>query len=129
MALQLDAGTTLAANSYSCTFSSSTGQLTTSNITPSPTDFSIWPADYLKRGLWNPLNLGSIPAYIEGDDCYDIIGFASPYKITGNSTNEELSNSVIQFDEPNSILCAKMAVQVNGNAIHYKQQTHGWRVV
>ena len=46
----------------------------------------IWTADYLKHGLWNPLNLASIPAYIEGDDCYDVIGFASPYKITGNST-------------------------------------------
>jgi hypothetical protein len=86
VALQLNTGTTLAANSYSCTFSSSTGKLTISNTTASPADFSIWTADYLKHGLWNPLNLGSIPAYIEGDDCYDVIGFASPYKITGNST-------------------------------------------
>jgi hypothetical protein len=86
VALQLNAGTTLAANSYSCTFSSTTGKLTISNTTASPADFSIWPADYLKHGLWNPLNLGSFPPYIEGDDCYDVIGFASPYKITGNST-------------------------------------------
>jgi hypothetical protein len=76
----------VAANSYSCSFSSATGKLTISNTTASPADFSIWPADYLKHGLWNPLNLGSIPAYIEGDDCFDVIGFASPYKITGNST-------------------------------------------
>ena len=86
MALQLSTGTTLDANSYSCTFSSSTGKLTISNTTASPADFSIWTADYLKHGLWNPLNLASIPAYIEGDDCYDVIGFASLRKITGNST-------------------------------------------
>ena len=86
VARQLNTVTTLDANSYSCTFSSSTGKLTISNITPSPADFSIWPAYYLKHGLWNPLNSGSIPAYIEGDDCYDVVGFASPYKSTGNST-------------------------------------------
>ena len=86
VALQLNTGTTLAANSYSCTFSSSTGKLTISNTTASPADFTIWPADYLKHGLWNPLNSGSIPAYIEGDDCYDVMGFASPCKITGNAS-------------------------------------------
>ena len=32
------------------------------------------------------MNSGSIPAYTEGDDCYDVIGFASPYKITGNAS-------------------------------------------
>ena len=62
VALQLNTGTTLAANSYSCAFSSATGQLTISNTTASPADFTIWPADYLKHGLWNPLNSGSIPA-------------------------------------------------------------------
>jgi hypothetical protein len=55
-------------------------------IPPSPKDFSIRPAEYLKHGLWNPLNLAGTPAYIEGDDCYDVIGFAGPYLITGNST-------------------------------------------
>ena len=86
VATQLNTGTTLNANSYYCTFNSGTGKITISNTTPSPADFSIWTADYLKHGLWNPLNLGSTPAYIDGDDCYDVIGFASPYKITGNST-------------------------------------------
>ena len=86
VALQLNTGTTLTASSYACTFSSATGKLTISNVTIAPADFSIWPADYLKQGLWNPLNSASIPAYMEGDDCYDIIGFASPYQITGNST-------------------------------------------
>jgi hypothetical protein len=86
VATQLNTGTTLTASSYSCSFTASTGKLTISNTTASPADFTIWPADYLKHGLWNPLNLGGIPAYFEGDDCYDIIGFASPYKITGNST-------------------------------------------
>ena len=87
VSLQLNTGTTLAANSYFCAFSSATRKLTTSNTTTtSPADFTIWPADYLKHGLWNPLNSGSIPAYVEGDDCYDVIGFAGPYKITGNST-------------------------------------------
>jgi len=86
VALQLNTGTTLTASSYTCTFSSSTGKLTISNTTASPADFTIWPADYLKHGLWNPLNLGSIPAYIEGDHCYDVVGFASPYKITGNAS-------------------------------------------
>ena len=83
---QLNTGTTLNANSYSCIFNSGTGKLTVSNTTPSPADFTIWTADYLKHGLWNPLNLGSIPAYVEGDDCYTQIGFAGPYKITGNAT-------------------------------------------
>lgn len=55
VALQLNAGTTLAANSYSCTFSSGTGKLTISNTLTSPADFNIWAADYLKHGLWNPL--------------------------------------------------------------------------
>ena len=73
VALQLNTGTTLDANSYSCTFSASTGKLTISNTTASPADFSTWTADYLKHGLWNPLKLASIPAYIEGDDCYDVI--------------------------------------------------------
>ena len=86
VALQLNTGTTLTASSYSCTFSSATGKLTISNTTVAPADFTIWPAEYLKQGLWNPLNSASIPPYMEGDDCYDIIGFASPYKITGNST-------------------------------------------
>ena len=86
VALQLNTGTTLAANSFSCTFSSSTGKLTISNTTASPASISIWPADYLKHGLWNPLNSGSIPVYIERGDCYDVIGFASPYKITGNAS-------------------------------------------
>ena len=57
VALQLNTGTTLAANSDSCIFSSSTGKLTISNTTASPADFNIWTADYLKHGLWNPLNL------------------------------------------------------------------------
>ena len=86
VATQLNTGTTLNANSYSCTFKSGTGKLTISNTTPSPADFNIWTADYLKHGLWNPLNLGSIPAYVEGDDCHTQIGFAGPYKITGNAT-------------------------------------------
>ena len=33
------------------------------------------------------LELWKHPSYIEGDDCYDIIGFASPYRIMGKSTN------------------------------------------
>jgi hypothetical protein len=86
VATQLNTGTTLTASSYSCSFDTTTGRLTISNTTPSPADFSIWPAEHLKHGLWNPLNLASIPAYIEGDDCCDVIGFAGPYLITGNST-------------------------------------------
>ena len=86
VAIQLNAGTTLNAASYSCTFSTVTGKLTISNSTPSPADFSIWPADYLKHGLWNPINMVSIPAYVEGDDCYDVIGFAGPTNITGNAS-------------------------------------------
>ena len=86
VAAQLNTGTTLNASSYSCTFNSATGKLTISNTTPSPADFTIWTADYLKHGLWNPLNLGSIPAYVEGDDCYTQIGFAGPHGVTGNAT-------------------------------------------
>ena len=86
VATQLNSGTTLTAASYSCTFSSGTGKLTIANTTASGADFSIWPADYLKHGLWDPLNSGTIPDYIEGDDCYETIGFAAVYKITGNST-------------------------------------------
>ena len=54
VALQLNTGTTLAANSYSCTFSSATGKLTLSNTTASPADFTIWPADYLKHDYGIP---------------------------------------------------------------------------
>ena len=95
VALQLNTGTTLAANSYSCTFLSATGKLTISDTTASPADFSIWPADYLKHGLCNPLNSGSIPAYIEGDDCYDAIGFASLHKTTRNSTTPIIGEGYI----------------------------------
>ena len=86
VALQLNTGTTLTGNSYACTFSSGTGKLTISNSTISPADFSIWTADYLKHGMWNPTNLASIPPYVEGDDCYHVIGFANPIAITGNAT-------------------------------------------
>jgi len=86
VALQLNTGTTLTAASYSCTFETTTGKLTIANSTSTPADFNIWPAEYLKHGLWDPLNSGSIPDYIEGDDCYDVIGFASVYKITGNAS-------------------------------------------
>ena len=44
VATQLNTGTALTANSYSCSFDAATGRLTISNTTPSPTDFSIWPA-------------------------------------------------------------------------------------
>ena len=86
VALQLNTGTTLTAASYACTFDAATGKLTISNTTASPADFSIWPAEYLKHSLWDPLGSASIPDYIAGDDCYDVIGFAGPYKITGNSS-------------------------------------------
>ena len=86
VALQLNTGTSLTAASYTCTFDTNTGKLTISNSTASPADFSIWPAEYLKHGGWDPLGFASIPDYIAGDDCYDCIGFAGPYKITGNST-------------------------------------------
>ena len=87
VALQLNTGTSLTASSYTCTFDVHTGKLTISNNTAAPADFSIWPAEYLKHLGWNPLASASIPDYIEGDDCYDAIGFAAPYKITGSSGN------------------------------------------
>ena len=81
--LQLNNGTTLTGNSHTCTFSSGTGKLMISKTIASPAEFTIWPADYLKHGLWNPTHLGSIPAYIEADDCYDVIGFAAPIQSRG----------------------------------------------
>ena len=103
VALQLNAGTALTGNSYSCTFDTTTGKLTISNNTIFPADFSIWPAEYLTHGLWNPLNLGSIPAYIEGDDCYDVIGFAGPYKITGNNSTSLVGNGHINVQPYHSL--------------------------
>ena len=85
IALRLNTGTSLTASSYTCTFAPSTGKLTIANSTVSPADFSIWPEDYLKQGLWDPTNSPTIPDYIANDHCYDVIGFAAAYKITGNA--------------------------------------------
>ena len=85
IALQLNSGTSLTASSYTCTFAPATGRLTIANSTISPADFSVWPEAYLKQGLWDPTNSPSVPDYIADDHCYDVIGFASPYKITGNA--------------------------------------------
>ena len=103
VALQLNTGTALTGNSYSCTFDTTTGKLTISNNTIFPADFSIWPAEYLKHGLWNPLNLGSIPTYVEGDDCYDVIGFAGPYKITGNTSTPLVGSGHINVQAYHSL--------------------------
>ena len=51
---QLNIGTALNANSYSCNFKSGSGKLTISNTTTFPADFTIYLAEYLKHGLWNP---------------------------------------------------------------------------
>ena len=86
LATQLNTGTTLTASPYAFTFSGSTGKMASSHTKASPADFTRWSADYLRRGLWNPLNSISIPAHIEGNDCYTVLGPASPYEIVGNST-------------------------------------------
>ena len=87
-AAKLNVGTTLTASSYSCTFDATTGRLTIANSTAAPSTFTIWPADYLKKATWNPGNATpGAGAYIEGDDCYDVIGFAGGEGITGAQTS------------------------------------------
>ena len=66
VAPQLNVGTTLTGNPDTCALNPGAGELTISSTIASPADFSIWTADYLKHGLWNPINLGSIPGYKEG---------------------------------------------------------------
>jgi len=83
VALKLNTGTTLTANSYTCTFSTSTGRLTISNSTGAPSTFSIWPEGYLEKTTWNPANQATGGAYIKADHCYDVLGFAGTEAITG----------------------------------------------
>ncbi len=85
---KLNVGTTLAANSYTCTFDTPTRRLTIANSTPAPSTFSIWPAEYLKIATWNPGNhTPGAGAYVEHDDCYDVIGFTGSAGITGAQTS------------------------------------------
>jgi hypothetical protein len=86
IAAKLNVGTTLNANSYTCTFDTTTGKLAIANSTSAPSTFSIWPAGYLKKATWNPGATPGVGPYIEGDDCYDIIGFVGDTGLTGAQT-------------------------------------------
>ncbi len=68
VALRLNTGTSLLSNSYGCLFYPPINKLIINNSTVSPAQFSI------------------VPDWVNGDDCYDVIGFVSPYNITGNVT-------------------------------------------
>ena len=85
---KLNVGTTLTANSYTCTFDINTGRLTIANSTTTPSTFTLWPAEFLKISTWNPNNHtpGAGP-YVEHDDCYDVIGFRGSVGITGAQTS------------------------------------------
>ncbi len=48
-------------------------------------------------------NVGGIPDYIEGDDCYDAIGFHGPYKITGNVSTPIVGNGHINVQAYHSL--------------------------
>ena len=88
LATKLNIGTTLNGSSYTCTFENTTGRLTIANSTLAPSTFTIWPVDYLKIATWNPANATpGAGVYIEGDDCYDVIGFAGNEGITGAQTS------------------------------------------
>ena len=58
---QLNIGTAMAANSYTCISGSGTGKFTiiNSSTTASPADSDIWLENGLEHGLWNPINLGT----------------------------------------------------------------------
>ena len=74
----LNAATTLDALSYTASFNATKGNLTINNSTPNAL-FVIWPEERLeKSGLWNPLGLSAIPPYVDGDNCYQTIGFHGP---------------------------------------------------
>ncbi len=84
--LQLNTGTTLTASSYTCVFNPLTGKLTLSNSSASPADFTIWPADHLIFGLWDATNSPSIADWVEGDDCYEALGFVGTTLLVGNAS-------------------------------------------
>jgi hypothetical protein len=84
LAARLSAGSTMP-NSYTVTANTPTARLTIANLSAN-SSFSIWTADYLRHGLWDPLNSAAIPDYIANDDCYDVIGFAFPTAMTGNAS-------------------------------------------
>ena len=86
VAAKLNVGTTLNANSYTCTFEKTTGKLSIANSTLAPSTFSIWPAEYLKKATWNPAATPTGGVYIEGDSCYDVIGFVGDTGLTGAQT-------------------------------------------
>ena len=51
IAAKLSVGTTLNANSYTCTLDTTTGKLAIAKSTSAPSTFSIWPAGYLKQAM------------------------------------------------------------------------------
>ena len=78
----LNAGTNMSTASYNVTFDASTGKLTITTSDTSNT-FFLWPAEYLEHGLWNPLNLASIPEYVKYDNSYEVLGFHNPIAMGG----------------------------------------------
>ena len=93
--LVLNTGTNMTAASYNVTFDPPTGKLTITTSDTSNT-FFLWTAEYLEHGLWNPLNLASIPSeYVKYDNAYDVLGFHSPMKITGNLATDVVGSAHI----------------------------------
>ena len=90
----LNAGTNMTQASYNVTFDPPTGKLT---ITTSDTanTFFLWPAEYLEHGLWNPLNLASIPEYVKYDNAYEVLGFHNPVEMTGNLNSDVVGSAHI----------------------------------
>ena len=76
---RLNTGTFFPTNTYTVTFSESTGKLTIGIAGAGNGDCNIWPMDYLKANssLWVDSNSNQVGTFVPDDDCYSVIGFTS----------------------------------------------------
>jgi len=73
---------------YEVTFEEKLGKIKITNPSPSPEQFFIWPEAYLERGgLWNPLNLNTIPPFIKDDNAYGVLGIYGDQPLAGPVTS------------------------------------------
>jgi hypothetical protein len=88
----LNTGTTMAANSYTVTYSNLTGRLTvaTSDIHT----FYIWTRQTLEEGLWNPGGSAAL-TYSVFEDAYDVLGFNGLTNMIGTSGDPAVGSGAI----------------------------------
>ena len=92
----LNNGTNMSLNSYTVAFNSINGKISIAT-SDAANIFFVWTAEYLTRGLWNPLGFPSIPNYTEHQDAYDVLGYHYPTTITGSLNNPAVGTTHINL--------------------------------